>query len=634
MKYLRLIFIHVLALFLSIQISVAQEKMLENFSYGEVSLEDLQMTVYEQDTSAEAVILVDEGLVGYDRIKKRFYLIYHAQIKILDPAGFDWADLSISYRGKKSLTELKGGTYNLVDGTIETTEVGEAQIQKENEVDDIITSTVTFPNVKVGSVIDYQYKKFSESPMAFLPWYFQTRIPVRRSKFYMLFPNSKRLKPRIYGYTPLKSYDKAWLKQGHFFEMENIPAFREEEYVKNPDDHYSKVVFEYVSNLADSWVELREFILNVKGFGATLEKLNRIKKIYPEERNWGNTEEDLKEIHSYIANHFEWNGRLGLIFNDNPKKIWGSTEASASDINLFLLMFLRKAGFTADPVFLSTINHGLINPDFPTFRQFNYVVIRVMINYKPVLVDATSKLRPFNVLPQYCLNDRGMVLGAGPIEWVPMNVNGERSVQSFSVNLEIDEEDELVGSGTANYSNSAASVLRTFFANADEQKKKSRFKSQNPYLFLEELTYEGTKEAYGPVRSAFKFNTEGKVDAIGNRLFLSPIVIKEVKNNPFKATIRTLPVEFTTPLNKRYFFNLSIPEGYEVEDMPKPVNFVLPNGAGSYKYICQQTGSKIQVMVRFNINKLMFGPSEYPDFRELFNLIVAKQEEKIVLKKL
>lgn len=606
----------------------------DGFVLGKVSMDDLEMVVYEPDSSASAVVLVDDGLVGYE-YGGGYYFQYHAQIKILDQAAFDLADLKISLYEKNALKDFQGATYNLENGRMVATKVSEDQIRIEEEEGKERTTSVTFPNIKVGSIFEYRYKKYIPSPTAYFTWYFQADNPVRYSRFSILIPRSQYLQPRIYGYVPLKSYDQGWLNRGHRLIMENIPALKETEYVKNLDDHFAKVKFTYVSEAIDSWVDLRDVADNVKSFGTTLGKLRKLKNIYPESKGWGATEEDLKEIHAYVANHFEWNGTVGLTFSDKPKNAWESRSAPASDINLFLLMFLRKAGFTADAVFLSTVDHGLINQDFPSFRQFNYVVVRVLLNYKPVLVDATSALRPYNVLPGFCLNDMGMVMGAGPIEWIAMNHNGEISNQSFSVNLELDLEDlpELTGNGTANYSQAAAPTMRILLDNLDEDERIEVFKSQSPDLIINAIDFEGMDDAYQSVRSKFEFETEDKVDEIGGRLFFSPVVLKEIKDNPFTATSRILPVEFTMPIRRRYFFNVSIPEGYEVESLPEAANFVLPNGGGNYKFICQNTGSSVQVMVRFSINKLMFLPSEYPAFRELFNLIIAKQEEKVVLKR-
>ena len=227
----------------------------DGFVLGKVSIADLEMEVFEGDSSASALVLVDDGLVGYE-YGGGYYFQYHVQVKILDQAAFDMADLKISLYEKNALKDFQGATYNLENGRIVTTKVAEEQVRIEEEEDKERSASIAFPNVKVGSIIEYKYKKYVPSPTRYFTWYFQTEHPVKYSRFSMLIPRSQYLQPRIYGYVPLTSYDNGWLNRGHRLIMENIPALKETEYVKNLDDHFAKVKFEYVSEAVDSWVDL------------------------------------------------------------------------------------------------------------------------------------------------------------------------------------------------------------------------------------------------------------------------------------------------------------------------------------------------------------------------------------------
>lgn len=111
------------------------------------------------------------------------------------------------------------------------------------------------------------------------------------------------------------------------------------------------------------------------------------------------------------------------------------------------------------------------------------------------------------------------------------------------------------------------------------------------------------------------------------------MVFKEIDQNPFKLAERTLPIDFTMPISNKYIFDITIPEGYEVEEMPKPVTYSLPNSDGGYTYQIEKTNTGVRVLIRFGIKKIFFAPNEYTSLREVFNLIIAKQEEKIVLRR-
>ena len=59
----------------------------------------------------------------------------------------------------------------------------------------------------------------------------------------------------------------------------------------------------------------------------------------------------------------------------------------------------------------------------------------------------------------------------------------------------------------------------------------------------------------------------------------------------------------------------------------------LPENAASYVYNVMQTGNQITFTSMFHINRSLFTQLEYPNLREFYNQVVAKQAEQIVLKK-
>ena len=57
-----------------ISISIATMNAQEyGVKFGKVSKEDLSLNVYEADTTAEAVILYEEGMLKYDLLKDGYY---------------------------------------------------------------------------------------------------------------------------------------------------------------------------------------------------------------------------------------------------------------------------------------------------------------------------------------------------------------------------------------------------------------------------------------------------------------------------------------------------------------------------------------------------------------------------------
>jgi hypothetical protein len=82
-----------------------------------------------------------------------------------------------------------------------------------------------------------------------------------------------------------------------------------------------------------------------------------------------------------------------------------------------------------------------------------------------------------------------------------------------------------------------------------------------------------------------------------------------------------------------YMAKITIPEGYQVEELPQAKIFGLPDNAARYVYNIVQTGNTINFTSSLTINRSLFIQDEYAGLKEFFNLVVAKQAEQIVLKK-
>ena len=117
-------------------------------------------------------------------------------------------------------------------------------------------------------------------------------------------------------------------------------------------------------------------------------------------------------------------------------------------------------------------------------------------------------------------------------------------------------------------------------------------------------------------------------------IYLNPMLGQGEKENPFKLEERLYPVDFGAPIDETYMARFTIPEGYALDEAPKSIAVNLPEQAGRFMYVVQQQGNVVQVMSKVSINKPVFYAPEYGNLKELYNQIIAKHAEQIVLKKL
>jgi hypothetical protein len=104
--------------------------------------------------------------------------------------------------------------------------------------------------------------------------------------------------------------------------------------------------------------------------------------------------------------------------------------------------------------------------------------------------------------------------------------------------------------------------------------------------------------------------------------------------NPFKQEIREYPVDFSFPYQDKYNFTINIPEGYEIEFLPKPLAIMMEENIGAFKYNIAASGSQIQVVVVMEMNYSSIPPEYYNSLKTFYKEMIDKQNEKIVLKKI
>ena len=625
---------------------------IEEFEFGDVSVEDLAMTVYPKDSGAVAVYLLDKGYAFMVQSDLSMMLEVHVRIKILKEEGLEYGNVSLPYlRGQSEITKLKAATHNLVDGKVVTTDIKRRDWVDETINDDRRLKKLSFPDVKVGSIIEYSYSRKTGDIVNLPAWVFQTNIPVRYSEYKIDIPSFGIYQPNFQGYHPA-AYVNNTSGVNHIV-MKDVPALKREPYISTLENYRSKIDYEIKSinipgyinkTYMTDWNDINKTLYESSQLGDVVYNTGPLRQIYPEEMGWTANKESLVEIFNYVRDHFKWNQRFAYGVVDRSKKLWEAAEGDNADINVTLAQFLTKAGFQVYPVVLSTRGHGYLKQFVPLVKQFNYMVICVDMDGERILLDATDKYRPYNVLPPRALNGEGLMVRKGGLEWVDLRTNNEMDSKTVSGQFRLNEDDVLEGKVEVNFYGLAASRIRKSVyekkekQNTTEEKEDEKTEEEDEIKDyeageIENAVLENESNPEKELVLKYDFTLEDNVNIIGDKIFLNPFIIKTVKENPFKLENRKFPVELPAPLMDTYLFQFKLPEGFEVEELPESQNLVLPDGGGKFMFISGVQGDEVQVMIRLQLAKTVYLPQEYAGLKELFNLIVMKQEQQIVLKK-
>lgn len=423
-----------------------------------------------------------------------------------------------------------------------------------------------------------------------------------------------------------------------------IPAFVSEPMLTSYENFISKVRFELesiqypgsnIQYYTNSWQSINKKLLENSSFGTQLDGglyLNNIAESLT--GGIANNEERMVAGFEIIRHLMKYNNFSGIYTTGTLRNAFNNESGSVADINLMLVVLLRKAGLQADPVILSTRSNGIINQLFPSSTQFNYVICRVKIGNKQFLLDATDPLLPVGMLPEKCLNGSGRLVTEGEGEWIDLNT-GHIYDYSSKMDVVLADNGDITGTMKNHREGYAAYRLRKMV----EQEKSQddlvrRIESNNTGLEITDYSYSGIDSIAAPVDESYEITISGRADVAGDIIYLNPLFFEAVKSNPFKLEERKYPIDFAYPFREVFELTLEIPEGYMVDELPKGQKMALPEKSAMFEYSVSVAGNKLLLTNKFSINKPLFVYSEYQGLKDFYNQIVAKHAEQVVLKKI
>ncbi|WP_176956189.1 DUF3857 domain-containing protein [Catalinimonas alkaloidigena] len=640
-------------------------------------MEDFSVALPASDSGAAAVVLFDVGQSYFEwanGLGLRVNFERHTRIKILTKAGLDYASsyVTLTERSgdKEVLPTLKGYTYNLVDGKVEKEKLDKSGIFSEELSKTIQRQKFTLPNVREGSIIEFTYRIQSPFLWNLRDWAFQSDIPVLWSEYNVTIPDWFVYKQLSQGYEPFfvadqkrastqlnMTYNNGQGRSGqsslqshvqnipsveYKWIMKEVPALHEEQYMTTFADYIAKIEFELTGveipgqmtdSYARSWATLNKDLLESDDFGQSISRTGYFKnELALIKTQHSQPAAQMAAIFNHVRSKVKWNGEMNHIFLSNGlRKAYDKGVGNVAEVNLILTAMLREAGYQADPVILSTRSHGRVNPAVPLIARFNYVVVAVQHEGAEFLIDATDPLSMPDMLPFRCLNGNGWRVSTTRPGWVETQGNARASLMT-QAQIELDEAGQVVGRMNVSSAGHAAMITRSAILKEGKDEFTDAFVKKHSDWNVSNLAISNLEQADEALKLEYDIATEGGM-ATGDMIYLTPMMLEGITENPFKSEARKFPVDYGMTSEKVHIVSINIPEGYSVEEMPKPVLVTLPDKGGKFTYSATVMNNKVQVISKVQLMKPMYFGEEYTYLREFYNMIVAKHAEQVVLKK-
>lgn len=622
---------------------------------GQTTLDELKMTVYDKDSSATAVVLYEHANyypdINNDEIPRTDY---YFRIKIFDKTSFDLANITIKTYKKQRVTDISAITYNLSEiGTKNKVHLLEKDIFLIEENENWTTTKFALPNIKEGAVIEYKYSIISPY-LSIDDWYFQDDIPKIVSEFDASILGNYKYNIKLIGSLKLDKDEPSVDKECVFIDgigkggcalfsygMNNIPAFKEEEYMLSKKNYISRITFDLIShtsyngvikNLTTTWNQADKSLKD-QFFNNQTAKKSFFKKNIPEGiLNTENKLEKAKKIYQFIQNHYSWNGKYWTNEDAKVKEAFQEKTGDVGEINISLYNSLIAADIEANLVVLSTRNNGIPTKIFPVIYDFNYVIVKIILDDKSYFLDATNKFLPFGQVPVRTLNGEVRVLSFKDESYWEMLKPEINSSKSVIANLILKESGELEGDLTIRSMGYEASDKREKINSISKESYLEGFEGDNADVEVDDYIVKFKDAIEKPLHEFFNIKMFLN-DELKNNIRINPFFFDRFKENPFKQKQRNFPVDFGYPRKNHFALTLNIPDNYTVVQIPETVGVSLPNDGGLFILKSEVIENKITLYVKLHINNQIYSSDDYFVLKELFKQIVIAEKSVIILEK-
>ena len=604
--------------------------------WGEVSQAEIDFKEVPYEKEAPAVILYEEGKTD---ISGSFQTRVYRRIKILNEQGIEAANQEwtyYAYKGYESYGSIKAQTINIENGKPVIYEVDRKSIFETTLNEYYSAKKFAFPNVKVGSIIEYEFN-FTDQKLSFIDaWRFQHEYPTLYSSYQIqnntgLDYTSLMIGDKIVEYSKNKKDPDKWVLTG-------LPSYTSLNYLYNKEDMAERIVF-----------QIRGYNSSAGMFGTTtsykdvlpdwkklVEEINSDYKGYISKSigseiagqiaNGKDEKETLRNVYHYFKNNFTWNRFYGISPKQSNRETLKEKSGNSTDLNLLLNSVLEAKNFNTKMILLSSRDNGKLVISYPYLGQFNYAVNLVTLNDgSAYLIDASNMKLDLGYAPLRIYNHYGLIVEPKNENFIAMKqqLSEFHSLQNYvfkdgifnltrtdKQNGYFKEKPEDLPEGVSEYS----PIQNALDISLNEINRSTKESDDSDFQMLR-INYESV-----PISNARFIGIENPLKEIVARYKL-----EEEK--------RERALEFNFPFYYKTDVAVEIPAGFQAEI---PQNFKTHLEASGKKLIYFQSAeikeNKLIFHVEFYLGEAIF-TENYAEIKSFFEKINLEAAKTILLKK-
>ena len=633
-----------------------------NLKWGKPTDQELQMTEYAPDKEADAVVLYHKTDVSYQFTNNDFRVIYrvNTRLKVLKPEGKRVADGQIAYLENETnrtrreiVTGLKATAYNMEDGKLVKTKMERSMTSEERLDKNQMVLKFSVPQVKVGTVIEIEYRIDSDYYGNIRDWYAQRDIPVLYTCYELSIPEWFTFNIEETGMNHMEKKENSEpmtllfsggteniLTNIKTFVGRNLPALKDDDFVWHAADYGDKVTAELAGifipgsvykSYTSTWDDIDNQLLSDEDFGGRLKRNSPLKDeiIAAGIPDISDKKERIAAVWKLLKSKVRWNGDYAF-WGKSASKILKEGTGTNADINFLLINMLQDAGLESTPVVMRTRDSGILPLSHSSLKYLNTFVVGIpMTDSGMAYLDGSAEDGYLNVLPAKLLVTRARVVQkTGADLWVNLQANA-RGRETAIVQAQLSTDGQLKGQKSTMLVEEAAAARRRVWRLAKDSTELIQKMQERDGIEIQSYRLEGRHDFSPTVKEEMTFTKQ--CDVAGDMIYLNPLVFIPQHESPFTTAERILPIEFPYNQSETQNVIITLPEGYVVEEAPKPI--IIKFDGATARIICNVNGNQLSVQYQMNISQTFYASTQYQDLKAFFDSVVESNKHILTIKK-
>ena len=610
---------------------------------------------YADDVNA--VVLLDEGETT---VKDNGEIVTHSRIvyRILRPEGKDYAQHSIGFDNETKITYLHGWSITAKGQEYEAKEKDayETSLSTYEIYSDDKQKILILPGADVGTVVGFEYEH-KERPYVFQTgWGISGRLPVEKSRFTLHIPatweyradwvNHQEVPPVVSG-------------NSYTWELNDIPRI-EKEYNEPPEPALaSHIIVTFFSEKIKkqtykSWNEMgawhAQLIAGTREPSPALQQ--KVQELAPASMSMLERIKTLARFAQHDIRYAAIEIGIGGWRPHPASEIFAHRYGDCKDKATVLATMLAQIGVKSYHMPVHT-QRGIFNENSPPYIGFNHVILAIQLPdgsfAKPfpalyehpklghlLIFDPTSESVPFGQLPSYeqdsyalLVTDQGGELIHLPVSPPELNRIDRTAKLKLLPDGTLQGEIEEVTSGYR------AAEKRAYLRNETQKDRKKiieYFLGRSMGNFqIDNFDLVNADDIDKDLIVKYKFTADHYAKTAGSLLLVRPRIVGEKAGYFDPTKPRHYAYEFDAPFLDSDTVEITLPEGFKVDELPDPAKANFP--FGQYTSKTEADGNVLKYTRQYKMSSTLVPLEHIDQLKRLFSEIIADEKSMAVLKR-